>query len=164
NGSAPGRGGAWNDLGDSVHVNAYVVEYEPPCTNSPLTQWTVAAGGNGHFYQVLCAPTPSVDGGNTGGITWTQANAAATAAGGYLATFTTSQENAFFSTLVDQPQYWYGNQFNANIGPWFGLSRPLPCGSGPFAWVTGEPFNFNNWAGGEPNCSGGVEHLASFYN
>ena len=127
-----------------------------PCVDSPVTQWTVGSGGNGHYYQVVCAP-PS-------GIAWTAASAAATAIGGHLATMSISAENSFAAGLANEAKYWVPNQFHANIGPWIGLSRPLPCDSAPFVWVTGEALSFTNWQSGDPDCSGGGEHVVAFFN
>jgi hypothetical protein len=136
----------------------------PACTNGPVTPWTVGSGGNGHSYQVVCAPTPEVGtDGTDGGIDWVTSRTAALHAGGYLATLTSAAENTFVAGLTDNADYWYVNAFNANIGPYIGLSRPLPCGSAPFVWVTGEAVSFTSWSGGEPSCGGGLEHVAHFY-
>ena len=56
--------------------------------------WTLASGGNGHTYRVVA---------KTGLISWDSANAAAQAAGGYLATITSAAENAFVLSLIDDP-------------------------------------------------------------
>ena len=53
--------------------------------------------GTTHWYEVV-APR--------GGITWDEAHAAAASAGGYLATITSAEENAFVFSLVDQGTYW----------------------------------------------------------
>ena len=47
---------------------------------------------NGHFYDVVSVP---------GTISWEDANAAAIAAGGYLATITSQAENDFVFLLVN---------------------------------------------------------------
>jgi len=113
-------------------------------------QWTIASGGNGHYYDVVSAPN---------GITWSAASAAATAMGGYLATITSDAENNFVFSLAEDPAYDViapTNPLRA-IGPWLGAYR---TGSGPsdFAWVTGELFSYTNWASGEPSNSGGDEN------
>ena len=41
-------------------------------------EWQVASGGNGHYYQAVLVPSY---------ISWTDAESASEAAGGYLATF-----------------------------------------------------------------------------
>src|SRR5436190_21444639 len=53
---------------------------------SEPVQWTTAAGGNGHYYQVVSV---------TNGISWQQARNAAASMGGYLATVTSAEENDF---------------------------------------------------------------------
>jgi hypothetical protein len=134
--------------------------------NAASVQWPVSEGGNGHYYEAIYVP---------GEITWTNANAAATAMGGYLATISSAQENAFVYSLVDDDRYWYmgsrdpatgpGNDLN---GPWLGgwqnysapdYSEP----AGGWNWVTGEPFTYTNWHPGEPDNSGGVQDILVFY-
>ena len=66
-------------------------------------QWTVASGGNGHWYEAISSPNTS----------WTAARAAAEARGGYLATITSAAENTFVAALVPdsgsaESPYWLG--------------------------------------------------------
>lgn len=112
-------------------------------------QWTTASGGNGHYYEVISAP---------GGITWGAASGAATADGGYLATITSAAENNFVFGLADNiSDYVDVNGGDRALGPWLGAYR---TGSSPsdFAWVTGEPFAYTDWAAGEPSNTGGDEN------
>ncbi len=60
-------------------------------------QWTAGTGANGHFYDVVLS-----------NITWTEARLAAVGAGGYLATITSAEEQAFIATLV-APYFIPGN-------------------------------------------------------
>src|ERR1051325_12185873 len=109
-------------------------------TRSQLVQWPVAQGGNGHFYEVVSAPT---------GITWGNASLAATNRGGYLATITSAEENAFvFSQATQDSTIWY-----SGYGPWLGGIQPAGSGepAGGWRWITGEPFVYKNWAPGQPN-------------
>jgi hypothetical protein len=53
-------------------------------------QWRVEDGGNGHWYRVVVVP-----GAGYPRITWDEARNRAIAAGGYLATVSTIEENAF---------------------------------------------------------------------
>ena len=128
---------------------------------SKQATWTIASGGNGHTYRVVES---------TGLISWDDANAAAQAAGGYLATITSAQENAFVFALIDDATYW--TQSSNGHGPWIG-GYQLPNSvepAGGFTWVlaTGatspEPFAYTNWEAGEPNnqtaVSGGVTNNA----
>jgi hypothetical protein len=110
--------------------------------------WAVASGGNGHTYRVVA---------KTSLISWDSANAAAQAAGGYLATITSSAENAFVSSLIDDPAYWV--QSANGHGPWIGGYQLLGSSepSGGWTWITQtgvstpEAFSFTNWESGEPN-------------
>jgi hypothetical protein len=62
--------------------------------------------------------------------------------GAHLVTVTTAAEQAFVAPLVGTTDAWIGlsNQANAAV----------------FAWVTGEPLAFTNWAAGEPNHGAGA--------
>src|SRR5687768_404607 len=80
-------------------------------TWSQLVQWGVAEGGNGHFYEVVAAP---------GGITWGNAGFSATDRGGYLATITSAEENAFVFNLAAQD----ATLWNSGYGPWLGGVQP----------------------------------------
>jgi hypothetical protein len=110
--------------------------------------WPVPAGGNGHTYRVV-APG--------GLISWNSANAQATAAGGYLATITSAEENAFVFSLVDDPAYW--TQSINDHGPWIGGFQPAGSSepAGGWTWVTApdasapESFVYAHWTAGEPN-------------
>ena len=92
---------------------------------------------NGHYYQYV-----------TNSVTWLQAKVDAETRvftngwRGHLATVQDAAENTFISTLVTSVSTaWIG----AYQPP--GSSEP----AGGFRWVTGEPFNYANWASGEPN-------------
>jgi formylglycine-generating enzyme len=136
------RASTWNDTVSNPTTSkpiAYVVESLPPRAR---VQWKVEDGGNDHFYQVVDVPR---------GITWDDAEAAAVAAGGYLATTTSIGENDFVVSLLGSDE-WYGN-----IGPWLGGFQS-PSTSQPDAnwtWVTGEPWSYTNWNSGQPNDSSG---------
>lgn len=101
----------------------------------------------GHSYELWESP----------GISWSDANLAATGAGGYLATLTDASEtsavfSAFIGTGYFQPtagqasQAWLGGY---TTDPGFTTTDPTH-----WAWVTGEAWNAfsaGNFAGGEPN-------------
>jgi alpha-tubulin suppressor-like RCC1 family protein len=106
------------------------------------TQWS----GNGHFYEVV----------NTRS-SWLNASNAATVAGGYLATPTSTDENAFVLSLLTNtctltPNAWIGG-FQPD-----GSTEP----DGGWQWVTGEPWATTFWASGEPNNSGSESHLVMY--
>ena len=96
----------------------------------------------------------------TGLISWADANAAATTAGGYLAVLTSLAEaqavynglinNGFFIQTGNVDDLAYSKQ------AWVGATPTVPGTSDPtkWKWVTGEPwtaFDISNFHGGEPN-------------
>jgi len=122
-------------------------------------QWLLADGGNGHFYEAVVVP----EGTNwESSIDWESAKNVAVVAGGYLATITSVEENAFVFSLVSGNDDFYRPSW-PNIehsylnGPWIGGFQPpgSPEPDGNWQWVTGEAFTYTNWASGEPsNWSG----------
>ena len=133
--------------------------------SADAVQWTVASGGNGHWYDIIRTGGDGVFNGlPTGGFTtWDGARADAEARGGHLATFTSAAEWAFFQTLYSNPTaenvYWLGG-FQNTSSPSY--SEP----GGGWEWITGEPWTLNLWSGSEPNNSGagGVEnYLVSWF-
>jgi hypothetical protein len=116
--------------------------------SAQLVEWPVAAGGNGHFYEVVSAPS---------GITWGNASLGATNRGGYLATITSAEENAFiFNIATQDATVWY-----SGYGPWIGGIQPAgsaePAGS--WRWITGEAFIYRNWAPVQPNNNGNEDRI-----
>ena len=97
-------------------------------------QWRVEDGGNGHWYQALTTLTD-----------WSVARDLAVSLGGHLATVHSDDENAFIRGLTtgEWQDYWLG-AFRSGC-------TPSPS---PFIWVTGEPWTYSNWLGGEPDCVG----------
>ena len=116
-----------------------------------LVQWTAGAGGNGHYYQLVAVP---------GGISWSSASTAAQAAGGYLATLTSSAENSFVYTNLASlnATAWFIDTSGNSEGPWLGGFQPNGSTepSGGWSWVTGETWSFTQWNSGEPNNFNGV--------
>lgn len=114
-------------------------------------RWSTADGGNGHRYAIV----------NVGdGVSWADAEALAASMmldgqSGQLATITSQAENDFlFQT--------FGNSVRTK---WLGGFQPVGGQEpdGGWQWITGEPFDFTNWGGGEPNNSGGQEnHLLAY--
>ncbi len=100
---------------------------------------------NQHYYERVDVP---------GEITWDQAKAAAASEQyrglpGHLATITSAEENAFIvehcgGELVRRK--WLGGYKTAD--------DPADP-SANWAWITGEPWAYANWACGEPNDYGG---------
>jgi len=71
-------------------------------------------------------------------LPWHAAEAYARRVGAHLVTITSEQENAFLvTTFGETTEYWIGLTDEKEEGKW--------------AWVTGEPFEYANWAPGEPD-------------
>src|SRR5262249_13610482 len=103
------------------------------------TGWSFDSA-NGHYYRYVAASQ----------ITWNAANAAAIAAGGYLATITDANENAFVHNLVGSQNAWLGGSDAAQEGTWVWVTGPE---SGSIFYVN-SPQSFpgySNWNTGEPN-------------
>lgn len=128
---------------------------------STTLQWTTASGGNGHYYQVVGLSSP---------ISWSDANTAATQAGGYLATITSASENTFVFNLTNSSAYW--DQSVNDHGPWIGGFQPAgsPEPAGGWQWVTEtgasspEPFVYTNWAVNQPSNDNGIEDSLNYFN
>ncbi len=111
-----------------------------------IVQWT----DNGHWYEAVSVP---------GGITWFDAYDASVAAGGYLATITSDEENAFVFDLVNDDVSAYWRMSFVLYGPWLGgfqkdgYREP----DNGWTWVTGEDFSYENWRGGQPSDTGGIQ-------
>jgi len=125
-------------------------------SKAAMVEWSTDDGGNGHFYEVILVSE---------GIYWEIANNAAVTAGGYLATITSAEENAFVHNLVvSNPDFWNNYEFS---GPWLGGFQPEGSmePAGGWQWVTGEPFIYTNWTIGEPdNGTGGTENRLQFWD
>jgi hypothetical protein len=126
----------------------------------PVVQWAPAAGGNGHFFQAVSVPN---------GINWADAEAVAVAHGGHLATITSSAENNFVFSLIDDPKYWtrLSGWPQYNLGPWLGGFKS-PDSRRPdegWQWLNNDgPFNFTAWAPGHPNNTAGISNVLQFFD
>jgi hypothetical protein len=105
-------------------------------------QWTIAEGGNGHWYEVIL-----------GSYTWQEASDSATSVGGHLATLTSAEENEWVWELTVPD----GN--GPHIGGYQDLEAPdYSEPSGGWRWVTGEEWSYTNWSSNQPDDTAGVEH------
>jgi len=111
-------------------------------------QWT-----NGHWYEVVAVPE---------GISWTEAQDAAELAGGYLASITSAEENAFVYSLIDEDSLWRNNVF----GPWIGgvQTNKSAESTGHWSWVDGEAWSYTAWAPGQPDNYLNLEDYLQYYS
>lgn len=114
--------------------------------------WTVDVGGNGHLYQLV-----EVEGGQ---ITWTGAKDRAAKTNfsgipGHLATITSGEENLFIMRT------WEDRIIDKWLGGYQIPNSQEP--SGGWTWITGESWNYSNWASNEPNQADGEEENALHY-
>jgi hypothetical protein len=90
---------------------------------------------NGHHYLFVTEP-----------LTWTKAKAACEAVGGHLVVIENSKEQNAVRELTHGRSSWLGLTDEAMEGKW--------------VWLDGSPCRYNEWNGGEPNDSAGVEDHA----
>ncbi|MDR0372129.1 MAG: bacterial Ig-like domain-containing protein [Nitrososphaerota archaeon] len=86
------------------------------------------------------------------GMTWHQAKALCEQLGGHLATVTSQEESDFIYHLIqnhDKEHYYLGGTDEDTRHQW--------------RWITGESWEFTNWAPGEPNNIGGYESYLMVY-
>ncbi|MEW5684706.1 MAG: PEPxxWA-CTERM sorting domain-containing protein [Pseudomonadota bacterium] len=108
---------------------------------STLVQWKVSEGGNGHYYALTNARS-----------TWTDSYAAATAAGGDLASIASAAENSFIGAA-------FGFDRTLDTVYWLGLRRT--AAGGPFSWTDGSALTYTNFHPGEPNNANGIENYVA---
>lgn len=112
----------------------------------------VCDSSTGHCYEYVAGP-----------LTWDAAKVAAEAmthdgVSGHLATMTSQAETDFIVANLPAAVYFHG-PFGG--GAYIGAYQ-LPGSNEPhggWQWVTGEPWSYTKWAGGEPNNSGGEDVL-----
>jgi hypothetical protein len=114
---------------DTMRFFRVTLTVEP---SASATQWSASVGGNDHYYEVVQNPA----------LTWQDARDYAIDRGGHLAAITSSTEDAFINSLIP-----------AGAQPYIGGYKE----NDTWRWVTAEPFNFTDWAAGEPNNLNGQE-------
>jgi hypothetical protein len=132
--------GIWNDIGNLTANGPRfgVAEIPLPAVIGPAVR---GPGGCGTF--VLAGPS-----------TWYPANFLAEQLNGTLVSVNSAAQNNFLRDTFAAPN---------NIRLWLGATDR--DNEGNFSWTDGSPFNFSNWAGGEPNNAGafGNEDFIEFY-
>lgn len=132
--SLPGAGTTTSNLISSFTMN--FSEYMDPAF-AKLSRSIYRYGG--HSYLLTDAA-----------LSWPDAEAAAVGLGGHLVAITNAAENA-----------WLTSTFNGYGDLWIGLSQLL--GREYLAWANGDPYQYSNWSGSEPNNSGGYESGIRMY-
>jgi len=122
-------GYVYNSVGKGIQ-NMEIKLYKR--TTPTLNGFTSQNNFNGHSYYR-----------STGSMTWTNARQACLNMGGHLVTVTSQSENNFI--------------FNLWPSGWIGLTDEVV--EGQWRWVTGEPFSWSNWNGGEPNNAGNEDYI-----
>ena len=114
-------------------------------SQSSAVQWTVASGGNGHWYQR-----------NAQLMTWAQATAHAINIGGTLATTTTSSELEFIRSqlITDGAVCWLGGTIDCSG------ADGVCCTNCVWRWSNGENFNVA-WSGWIPQNGFTTERLVT---
>jgi hypothetical protein len=135
----------WNDYRsfpgpDTTYPLQGIVEREG-CPENTWCQWTIAEGGNGHWYRF----TQQHD-------TWQDAEEEAVGLGAHLVTVDSEAENAWLCSA-------FNHGFAEPFFAWIGLYEDPPS-SGNWAWISGAPVDYLNWHPDEPNNSFDVEDWA----
>ena len=148
------KGPQWNDhrdAGDHAgwHLTYPLCEWDPPAAPPPppaisarTEPWPATARhrweGNGHWYARINVPA-----------SWSESVEICTRLGGHLATAADAAENE-----------WLNQTFGSFHLCWLGATNA--GGDGQWRWITGEPWQWQNWAVGEPSFSEGIEHWLQF--
>lgn len=138
--------------------------------NAAPVEWTIASGGNGHFYDFISSESL---------ILWGAARDDALSRtyngqSGYLITLTSAAEQAFYISQFGAVDGWIGANDLAEEGRWVWADGPeagqqfwsgaaggsVTAPSNYASWVAGEPNNLTyNPCGGAPSCD---EDVAEF--
>lgn len=127
-------------------ISCFWTVFEPAAAFADIVEWPTSSGGNGHFYESVYVPE---------GISWLDARDLAEQRGGYLATLTSPEENAFVFQLVAGDLLYWQNGSGPLLGGYQDRTAPdyvEPAGG--WRWVTGEPCSYTNWSGGGPSGFG----------
>lgn len=103
--------------------------------------------GDTHYYQIVLVESMNVS--------WVQAAILAQSEGGYLASLTSAEENAFVFGLVNDDKYFWefpddytpDSHYRIKIGPFLGGVRVSDTEDSfdGWQWLSGEPWGYTNW-------------------
>ena len=125
--------------------NMFVIEEDTNMETSDLGDIPQgAAEFNGHYYYVYDVDTVT---------DWNMAQEYCEVQGGYLATITSPEDDAFLYSYITDAGY---------SSVMFGLTDQEQTDD--WHWVTGEKLSYQNWHPGEPNHQGGYEHYGMYYS
>lgn len=160
-GAIPGpRPGAENVVAEEVMVGpaTFTVNYpifddfaslpdDVVYVREPIQSFERPEGGT-HYYEVVLVDSMN--------ISWVQAAILAEAEGGYLASLTSPEENAFVFGLVDDDKYFWefpddytpDSHYRIKIGPFLGGVRisDTKVSLDGWQWLSGEAWDYSNWA------------------
>ncbi|MDB4780426.1 hypothetical protein OAG48_00705, partial [bacterium] len=116
-------------------------------------QWRVEDGGNGHWYGIIVSEAVGDM------FCWNEARDDASEYGGHLGTLTSQDESDFVCASTQIPVAPDGGSTRVWIGAFQDETTAEPA---EFRWVTGEPWKWTNWGGGNPSNDGGLEDFVHF--
>jgi hypothetical protein len=116
--------------------------------------WPVHAGGNGHYYEFRGGQSSQF-------VTWPQArllaeNSQFRGVQGHLATITSQAEWEFLVSIFPVDDVSPNGGFLGGYQDLLAADYVEPIGG--WRWVTGEPWEFTAWDGGEPSDFSGREN------
>lgn len=113
----------------------------------PIQSFERPEGGT-HYYEVVLVESMN--------ISWVQAAILATSEGGYLASLSSPEENAFVFSLVNDDAYFWqfpddytpDSHYRIKIGPFLGGVRVSDTEDSlaGWQWLSGEAWDYTNWA------------------
>jgi len=126
--------------------------------NATPTIWDTGTGANGHYYEAVGVGNAECMSWEDArdwafGLTYTDGNGQLFT--GYLATVTTSEENAFIKTVAKDTTDFTAYMLGGYQTP-LTAENTLTERMADWQWVTGETWSFTDWRGGEPNNKFGV--------
>ncbi|MCA1910209.1 MAG: hypothetical protein LDL39_17820 [Magnetospirillum sp.] len=141
-GGKPGLDAKGNEAGFPASQALTFATIPVPFERMAPVAFTLPDGAQ-HWYEAVYLPQ--------GGVNWVQARSLAEQAGGTLATIHSEAENDFVFSLVADKKFWFTWDHTHNYvmnGPFLGGYQPAGSSEpkGGWAWVTGEPWTFENWA------------------